>query len=224
MRVPLILVTLGCAIAPAAASVWTQDGLTPLELVAIWEPLMSRDFDLVGVQGRWSKAERYGAELRLGSEPDEVIGPWGGLHVSWDTREGSFPGGDIDVHALMLALTGGVMFHFLPTIHPTNFDPGLAIFGRAGVGFQSGHFDNYPTDQGPVSGSVSPLRYEWALGTELQVTLFRRAVLTAGVGVTWWFANESTTVTSVGGTTTVAIDTSFSGMETWSRIGLGFRF
>lgn len=137
----------------------------------VWEHPMSDTFSFGSEHGSWSRAERLAVEFRLPTDDGSTVSPWGGLHVGGDTRAGQLEthtdgsgGGKITADALVLALTGGGRFHFLDRSKRENFDPAIALFGRAGVGFQDGRITGYQTAQGPASGDLSPLRYEFALG------------------------------------------------------------
>lgn len=83
---------------------------------------------------------------------------------------------------------------------------------------------SYQTTQGPASGDLSPLRYEFALGTAFELAVGKKILLSAGVGVTWMFANQATIIRVDGGQGTAAVSASYAGVEGFSRLGVGIRF
>lgn len=215
-------------------------------LTAVYE----RPFDdrlTVGEQkGAWTRAERYGVQF-LVEEQDRRLAPCGGVLVAWDERQAEFTmGGSLDTHALICDLVGGGRVHLFDPEAGRTLDPSLALMGRAGIGFQNGNITNLYTPYGMASGEVQPIRYEFGLVAEGRVEIARGLNLTAGVGTTWWFANQSTTLvigtqpppgyqrppaaapyqsTAQGGYGAAAsVSAEQVGSEAWFQLGLGWRF
>lgn len=223
----------GCGLgnlAMAADSIDDLDYLTDTkrrgELVAIYEQALSNSFSVDGYDGRWTTADRIGGEIRIAPEGGDTWSPWGGLQVAQETLKGTFTdGGTINSSTTFIDLTGGGMIHLRPENERRNFDPGIVLFGRAGVGFQSGSVKNLDTGaNGDESGTLPSLRYEFGLGTELEVAIARRLILSGGVGINWNFANESTVLISNNGKTATSIQAVYTGALPYWRVGLGIRF
>lgn len=159
------------------------------------------------------------------------MSPWGGLHVGGDSRAGTIDrnadgsaGGKITSDTFVLGLTGGGRFHVFDRVGRETLDPALVLFGRAWVGFQDGRVTEYQTSQGPASGNMSPLRYEFAVDTSMELAVSKKILLSAGVGVNWIFANPATLIYVDKGSSTVAVSAKYAGYETFSRFGVGIRF
>ncbi len=194
------------------------------ELVAIYEQALSSGFSMAGYQGTWTRADRIGGEIRIAPEGD-TWSPWGGLQVAQENLKGDFDvGGSVSSSTTFFDLIGGGLVHVMPENSRSFFDPGLVIFGRAGVGFQNGSVNNLETGSGPESGTLPDLRYEFGLGTEIEVCIARRLVLSGGVGINWNFANQSTIIVSNNGNTATSIQAVYTGALPYGRLGLGFRF
>ena len=229
MRQKLSMIMLLWAAGSAMATVVAEEGLSLAEVV--WEHPLSDTFSFGTERGSWSRAERLAVELRLPTDAGDRVSPWGGLHIGGDTRAGEFDmnadgsgGGHVSADALVLALTGGGRFHFFDREKRGSVDPAIALFGRAGVGFQDGRVTGYQTAQGPASGDLSPLRYEFAVGTAFELVLKKNILLSAGVGVTWMFANQATFVRVENGQGTAVVSATYAGFEVFSRLGAGIRF
>ena len=225
MQKHLCLVLFVCAGGASAA----DTGLGLAEVV--WEHPLADRFSFSSEHGTWNRAERVAVEFRLPTDDGESVSPWGGLHIGGDTRSGTLDkhsdgsgGGEVDANALVLALTGGGRFHLFSRMERENFDPAFSLFGRAGVGFQEGQIGGYQTAQGTASGDLSPIRYEFALGTAFELALGKKMLLSAGLGVTWMFANQATLIRVDNGQSSVAVSATYAGVEGFTRLGLGIRF
>lgn len=225
----LFIATAGCALAASDSDFDDLDYLTEKprrgELVAIYEQAMTDNFSFGGYNGTWTTANRVGGEIRIAPVGGDDWSPWGGLQIAQETLKGDFnSGGNVNSSTTFIDLTGGGLLHFSPPSRRSVLDPGIVLFGRGGVGFQSGSISNLETSIGPSSGTLPSLRYEFGLGAEIEVCLSRRLVLSGGCGINWNFANESTVVVSNGNKTAVAVSAAYTGTLPYWRLGLGFRF
>lgn len=201
---------------------------SPGEIIATWEHPVSSRFTLGNANGTWSHAERGAVEWQVTERSSSTTDLIGGVQAAVDSRRGEFDNnaGTIEVQALVVSLCGGGQFHLAPTRARATLDPIIAITGRAGVGFQDGSVEGYPVSGSAQSGSgtLSPLRYEFGLGIDVGVTIKRRVTVLAGVGTSWFLANQATYVSAGGSGSTVAVSAQYAGSEIYTHFGVGIRF
>jgi hypothetical protein len=213
------------AVPLAAAQPLMHD--TDVTVSLIYERPISDEFHVGDLGGTWQQADRFGIETIFAEQFASRVVPRGGFHVALDDRKGSVDGGGtVDGHALVTALTGGAEGRLFDGPRRA-IDPRLGLLGRAGVGFQDGTMTDIPTANGPASGDLAPLRYEFAVLLEGRMETTFGLELMAGLGTTWWFANRSTSldIDNSGGTgATATVNAEYSGNETFVRAGAGWRF
>lgn len=224
-----LLAVCGLAAAdPYDVDAWRANQLGDGAVVAIYEHPLDDNFNMGTIDGTWTHADRIGGEFRVFQPPGRSmpIESWGGLLMAGDTRHGTFNHGlgNLDVDAFMIMAEGGVGAHFLPERSRGILALQASFFGRLGIGFQDGYISGYPTPFGLAQGSLAPIRYEMAVGGELQATIARRLYAVAGVGVTWFLASQAAYVSVGGSGSTVAVSATGVGSEAFGRFGLGLRF
>lgn len=200
---------------------------SPGDLIATWEHPVSSRFALGSTTGTWTRAERGTLEWQTTENSNSTTDLIGGVQVAFDSRHGEFDkSGTINAQATVISLCGGGQFHLIPSRARATIDPTIAITGRAGVGFQSGTIEGFPVygSNQTGNGSLSPLRYEFGLGIDAGVTLKRRITVLAGIGTSWFLANQATYVSAGGGGSTVVVSAQYAGSEIYTHLGIGVRF
>jgi hypothetical protein len=237
MRHPTLLALAMVTAGPLAAADLIPN--TDSAFGVVYEKPITDDFQIGKIDGTWERADRYAAEAIFAEKTRDRLVPRGGFHLAYDDRKGTTAGnGVIDGHTIVTALTGGGEVRMFDGPRRA-LDPRLGVLGRAGIGFQDGTISNLPTAYGAASGDLAPIRYEFALIFEGRVETTWGLELMAGLGTTWWFANEYTRLTvntipnqnngnpqpapyNTGATATVMAE--YSGNETFARCGASWRF